>query len=563
MDRLAEERLDTLLHYAEDAVLIVGPDGVIRRVNDLGTEVFGYEPASLVGQRLEDLLPERTRPIHARHVEAFADSGRQELRMANRRPVTARREDGTEVPVTVAVSTFEHGDELLYVAVVRDASAQQDLEQEISWLSTPDERRRRPSVPMVVLAMDLARLGTVNDALGHASGDALLATVAERLAALAARAGGFAGRLGGDRFVLVVPGIAYDPAVEAVAVEVAVQVAAPVRVEGTSVRLQMWQGARIWEPDGPDAGQALSDALAAVARARSERSRTVCVFDGVTRAELRARVRLAGDLRDAVEQDRLRLAYQPLVEVRSGRPVAAEALLRWDHPELGPISPETFISIAEEDDDLIDALWGCTVRMACSQLARWRHHPVLPPGFRVSVNVSARQLRSAEVVRQLRDALAESGVQPAQLCVEVTETAAMEDMDLGADVLDAIRALGVSVALDDFGTGYSSLGRLGRLPVDQIKLDGSLIRDLVLDARSVAVVSAVLSLSKVFGVSVVAECVEEREQLEVLDELGCEVVQGWYFAPAEPPERFIETIGAMAAPGRPGTPARAVAAASR
>lgn len=558
-ERLTEERLSALLHFAEDAVLVIGRDGVIRRANELVTTIFGYRSDQLVGTHLDVLLPEASRASHARHVDAFSASGERQLRMDRRKPVHGRRRDGSAVPLAVSISTLDLGPCAHFVAVIRERLDPRPTHEAITWQHRHDRltglatraavaaylsehRSRHPSAPVAVIAMDIEDFGLVNDTLGVEIGDVVLGHVGERLASLAERIDGLAARLGSDEFVLAVPGIRPGPAVEAVALEIAVQVAAPVSTELGEVRVRLSLGARIWHEGETDVEHVLYDAGAALAQARSRRRRSLVVFDETTRAAQAARTRLAHDLYTGLRHGELWLAYQPQVETISGRPVAAEALVRWTHHQLGPISPSHFIGIAEENDELIGALSAFTVREACACIREWDARDVMPPGFQLAVNVSARQLRSPSLVEDVEDAIASSGIDPSMLCLEVTETAAMEDLDLGADLLRSLRDLGVSIALDDFGTGYSSLARLGSLPIDKIKLDGSLIRDIVHDLRSVAVVSALLSLSKVFGVTVVAECVETEEQRRVLEDLGCPLIQGWYFAPAEPAERFVEKM---------------------
>jgi diguanylate cyclase (GGDEF)-like protein/PAS domain S-box-containing protein len=563
----SDPQLAAVLRFAEDAgdaVVVVDATCVIRHVGSWVPQLFGHGE-ELIGQPLERLLPEAERYADAARLRRFAGSGEGRLTMANRRTSMGEHADGWKIPVTVAMSVFDDGTAPLFLAVIRDASDRRRMQDAIQWLATHDHltgvhtrdalghllgnlRGSPHDFPIGIMAVDIEDFGLLNSSIGSGAADKVLIEVARRLSSVTHRLGGHTGRAGSDEFLLLLPGVADAPTAEMVAFQVVEQVGAPMAIGVDELRVRVALGIQIWSGDTP-AEQALSEAVAAMASARAQRRRSPVVYDAALRTSEVTRARLARDLEAAIDNGELRMAYQPIVGTSSGRPAAAEALLRWNHPRLGPISPSHFIRLAEESD-LIENVWAFSLTESCRQLAEWSGQDWLPAGFSVAVNVSARQLRCPNLLDSVREALAATGVDPSLLCLEVTETAAMHDLDAGADALRSLRRLGVSLALDDFGTGYSSLARLRSLPLDRIKLDGLLTRDLASDDRSVAVVSAILSVAKVFDLAVVAECVETKGQLEVLAGLACPFVQGWWFGGAEPPEAFTRNMRELAAAER-------------
>ncbi|MFP5348202.1 MAG: putative bifunctional diguanylate cyclase/phosphodiesterase [Actinomycetes bacterium] len=387
----------------------------------------------------------------------------------------------------------------------------------------------RGSDPVTVLFLDLDGFKLVNDSYGHELGDELLAQVARRLSgALAPRE--MMARLGGDEFV-VLTRVDTDAAVR-VAERLLACLSHPFTLGVGELFLSASVGiATLDRHSRPVTGEDLvRDADIAMYEAKTKGRGRIAVFDASLRERVQRRISTEMALRYAVERDELELLYQPLVALSDGAVVGYEALLRWNHPERGQVSPAEFIPVAEETG-LIVPMGEWAIREALRQLARWHdqgHH------VHVSVNVSARQLGARSLVGTVAAALAESGVPGQALWLELTESALVEDPETALQTLTDITALGVRVAIDDFGTGYSSLGYLKRFPVSIVKIDREFVRDLSRVGHDAAIVRAVVAIGEALGTRVVAEGVERAEQARALTAIGCDMAQGWLYGRPQP-----------------------------
>ncbi|MDQ1678438.1 MAG: hypothetical protein QOC93_3582 [Actinomycetota bacterium] len=386
-----------------------------------------------------------------------------------------------------------------------------------------------------VLFCDLDRFKQVNDALGHAAGDELLRQVAARLRG-ALRPGDTVGRLSGDEFAVLLPGVTDEAAADEVARRVVGCFDEPFRIEGSQLRVTTSVGVAVHA--GPDGrGDWLLRAADTAMYVAKRRGRNQIAYDeGGVGGALSVGPSLEEELGKAVDGGQLRLVFQPVVNVAEGRTVGAEALLRWEHPRLGLLAPGSFIPLAEENGLIVSLdLWA--LRTACREAARWMSDGI---GFgrHVAVNLSGRTLGEPSLVEAVRTALVDSGLPAEQLQLEVVESRSLVDLPGVVDRLSAIRHLGVRVALDDFGTGFSTLSWLQRLPVDRIKVDRSFTAMLPADRASAALLRGVVALGAELGVEVVAEGVETPEQLATIRSAGCHLVQGFLLGRPMPPEQL-------------------------
>jgi diguanylate cyclase (GGDEF)-like protein/PAS domain S-box-containing protein len=377
---------------------------------------------------------------------------------------------------------------------------------------------------VAVIVSDIDRFELVNEELGHAFADQLLKAVGQRLVGIM-RAGDTVGRLVGDEFAIVCESIEADQcAIDALAARVLDAFGEPFAVGGQEIYLLSSVGAA-WTPEPEPAEAMLARAYAALRSAKeSERGSFVVAQPGNSRPYSgRGRLALRQSLREALGTDQLRVVYQPIIELETGRRTGFEALLRWEHPGLGPVSPLEFIPVAE-DTGLILPIGEWVLGEACATLRRFE------PDIAIAVNLSPRQLMQQDLPAVVGAALLESGVDPHRLILELTESILVEDSDLVGVTLAELKKIGVRLALDDFGTGYSALGYLKRFPFDIVKVDRSFVRGLGEDAGDSAIVGAVLGMARALGMAVVAEGIETETQLACLRELGVDYGQGFYFA---------------------------------
>ncbi len=378
-----------------------------------------------------------------------------------------------------------------------------------------------------VVYADFDNFKFVNDSLGHSAGDTLLKTMAERMVA-AVGPNDIVSRFGGDEFVVLLVDPPKDtPTIGAMLHRIRSAVVAPVEVDGRSFRVTSSLGAAIYPGDGETAEALLANADAAMYSAKESGGDDLVFYAPEITADLRERMTLLDELRNADPSRDFVLHFQPQIDLRSGEVFAVEALIRWRHPRLGLAPPAKFIPIAEESG-LIVPIGDWALREACRQNKAWQDAG-LPP-IAVSVNVSARQFRENHIVAAVAEALAESGLDPKFLELELTESLIMQDVDRAIETMKELRGLGVRLSIDDFGTGYSSLSALKRFPVERLKIDRTFIRDLPDDEDDRAVASAVISLGQKLNLRVIAEGVETEEQVAFLRENHCDELQGFHFS---------------------------------
>jgi diguanylate cyclase (GGDEF)-like protein len=378
-----------------------------------------------------------------------------------------------------------------------------------------------------VFSLGLDGLKRVNDSLGHPVGDQVLQEVARRLGA-SVGAADTCGRLGGDEFGVLLDGDSTPADSLAGAERILAAIREPIDLAGIPTHMTASLGVASAEPGSADARRLLRNADMARSVARNEGGDRAIVFEPAMQETVQARFELELELRRAIDQAEFVLNYQPIVDLRSGDLVEAEALIRWDHPTQGRIAPSVFIPLAEESG-LIDEIGTWVLRTACVEVARWAQ---LSPGRvpRVSINLSAHQLADPQFAWTVQAAMAHAGAAPSWVTLELTESMLMQNSSASLERLHAIRALGVQIAIDDFGTGYSSLAYLERLPVTHVKIDRSFVTPLDDPARGDGVVRAIVEIGRALGLTTVAEGIETPAELRRLRELGCPLGQGYLFA---------------------------------
>jgi diguanylate cyclase (GGDEF)-like protein len=383
-----------------------------------------------------------------------------------------------------------------------------------------------------LLFLDLDRFKVMNDFLGRGAGDRLLVTIANRLRD-AMTAGDFVARLVGDEFVFLVGKPADELEVLAIADKLLELVAEPIEIGGHHITRTASLGISVGRLNSTNAEDLLAHADAALHRAKAQGGNQAVVFDQALRAVVEQRSPTEVLLRDAIDHNGLLLYYQPEIDLRTGRLLAVEALVRWNHPQRGVLPAGSFITVAEETGLIVD-LGQWVMAEACRQMAVWRElYPQLH--FTMRVNMSPAQLATRNIVRLVADCLKDNNLPGRALCLEITEHAVMQDVKQAVQALHDLKSLGVSLAIDDFGTGFSSMSQLKRLPVDCLKVDQTFVAGLGIDGGDRAIVDATVRLAQSFGLDVVAEGVETVELVHELLSLGCHRAQGFLLCRPKPP----------------------------
>jgi len=542
----AQRLAATVFSASTSAICITDSDERIVSANPALTTITGYPRDEVVGQtprlfaaaqQSDGCAPERWAQIAVHGLWQGE--------------VWQRRKNGEVFPawLTVTAVVSPAGTVTHYTGSFDDISERKQSEAHIHFLAHHDAltrlpnrllledrirqalaKSRREGTHTAVLFLDLDRFKLINDTLGHDTGDQLLARVAERLGKVLRETETVA-RLGGDEFIIVIPDVADVESVARVAQKVLEIVAAPQLIGKRPLQVTPSIGISLYPEDGEDVPSLLRNADTAMYHAKEHGRNNFQFFTGDMNRAVLERVAIENDLRTAIEQREFQLFYQPQVDSRSGETTGMEALIRWRHPRLGLVAPDRFIPIAEETG-LIAPLGEWVLREACRQAKRW--HDAGHNALRISVNLSARQLQQGDLGKQLAAILAESGLQPRTLELELTESLLMDDPMSAVKLLQALAALGVRIAIDDFGTGYSSLAYLKRFPVSRLKIDRSFVRDLSTDANDAAIVHAVVAMAKSLRMEVIAEGVETVEQLRFLAAHGCFEAQGFLFSRPRP-----------------------------
>ncbi len=536
---LAEKVIESSL----EGIMITDDKSVIVSVNPAFTRLTGYSAEEVVGKTPAVLNS-------GRHDKSFYDAMWRRLREHGhwQGEVWNRRKSGEIYPelLTIAAITARDGQLTHYAALFSDITELKESEERIRHLAyydaltglpnrrLLDDRLRvalahahRNQRQLAVLFIDLDRFKRINDSLGHEVGDRLLVAIAQRLRDIV-REDDTVARMGGDEFVAVLSDIENPDHAVQIARRLIESLKQPVYVGSHELVVTTSIGVSIYPDDGESAAGLVKNADIAMYRAKDTGRNSFQLYAPAMNARTLEHLALESALHRALERSEFELYYQPLYEAGQCRMVAAEALLRWRHPDLGLVPPADFIPLAEETG-LILPIGTWVLRDACRQLALWQQqgHEAL----HVSVNISARQFHQPDFIAQAAHIVQAAGLSPRQLTLELTESMLMDDALETSRMLTQLHELGFGIAMDDFGTGYSSLSYLKRFPLSELKIDRVFIRDIERSAEDAAIVSATIGLAHSLGLRVVAEGVETVQQLAFLQQQGCDILQGFHFSP--------------------------------
>ncbi|MDP3584557.1 MAG: EAL domain-containing protein [Thiobacillus sp.] len=400
-------------------------------------------------------------------------------------------------------------------------------------------RAKRYNTQIGLMFIDLDRFKRVNDTLGHASGDQLIREVARRLRDTV-RADDIVARLGGDEFVVAISDVVTLSSILQVVEKMLATVTVPYQLDGREIFCSCSIGISIYPHDGTSASNLLKNADTAMYHAKNSGRNRFQLYDAAMNAMAEERLQLETELHYALERNEFVFHYQPQLNLKTGRIHAVEALIRWQHPKKGLLSPANFLDMLDETGDIVSV--GRTLLLvACRQTAIW--HAAGFTDLGVAVNVSGKEFWHSGLIDSIRNALTQSGLPPSALQIELTEGIFMDDVEAAEGKVQALKALGISVAVDDFGTGYSSLAHLKRFPLDVLKIDRYFVKDVHHAPASEALVSSILALCRGLNLGIVAEGIENREQLESLRKLGCQVVQGYFISRPVPADAIHALLG--------------------
>jgi diguanylate cyclase (GGDEF)-like protein/PAS domain S-box-containing protein len=548
--RIAAVTFDT-----QEGILITDADAKILRVNQAFQDITGYHAEEVIGQNPRIFQS-------GRHDAAFYQAMWSALFNTGKwsGEVWDRRKNGEIYPKSLTITAvYDLKNRVThYVAVFRDISQHKKSEQEIHQLAFYDPLTKLPNRRLLLdrlqqalavstrngrhgalLFLDLDHFKTINDTQGHAMGDQLLIEVARRLRT-GVRESDSVARLGGDEFVVVLEDLSSEAdeaatQTELVAEKIRSKLGQPYALNDFEYLSTASIGISLFRGHPESAEDLLQHADVAMYQAKTAGRNTIRFFDPHMQTVLEARAALEADLRYALEKQQFRLYYQIQVD-NLRRPLGAEVLLRWDHPERGLVSPMQFIPLAEETGLIVPiGLW--VLQTACAQLKEWQHD-ALTRDLTLAVNVSAKQFHQADFVAQVQRVLLESGAKSSHLKLELTESIVVENVEDTISKMREIKALGVSFSMDDFGTGYSSLQYLKRLPLNQIKIDQSFVRNITTDPNDAAIVQTIIAMTETLRLNVIAEGVETEAQREFLELRGCRAFQGYLFSKPVPLDEF-------------------------
>jgi diguanylate cyclase (GGDEF)-like protein/PAS domain S-box-containing protein len=556
----AEEGLrlrERVIEASANAIILCSakaPEHAIEYVNPAFERITGFSAQEVLGRGLDFLhgSSQNQGSIEQIHA-ALRDHGECQARVRN------HRKDGSGYwsDLFIAPVQDQQGDVSHFVVAQYDISAAMGYEAEIEYQATHDsltglanrnllrERvndaiagARRKGGAFWIAFLDLDRFKFVNDTMGHEAGDTLLKIVAGRLLA-SVRETDTVARVGGDEFMLVLPENPEDGTGVAVLSRVMEAIAQPIMIEGQEFFITCSVGVATYPTDAETAESLARYADIAMYRAKELGRNGFQFYTAEMNERTLDRLKIENDLRRALERDEFVLHYQPQLSLSTGKIIGMEALLRWNHPTQGMIAPARFIGMAE-DMGLIVPIGAWVLRTACLQTMAW--HRAGWTGLRVAVNLSPRQFTQQSLVRSIADLLAETGMDPQWLELELTEGTVMHDVDHAIEVLRNLKALGVQISIDDFGTGYSSLSYLRRFPIDVLKIDQSFVRELSIDTDDAAIVRAIVMLAHSLRLQVIAEGVENTAQLDFLRAEGCDMMQGYHYSRPVGTEAFEQLL---------------------
>ncbi len=536
---------------SNDAIVITDTKGNILNVNRAFTAITGYEKSKVVGQNPRLMKSDRHDNSYYRRIwKTLLKTG------SWNGEVWDKRQDGSDYPKWLSISCVknEFNEPSHFVGIFTDITERKEAEDKLRQLAHFDPLTHLPNRSLfidrlkeaveltirlnkriAVMFLDLDRFKIVNDTLGHQAGDHLLIEVAHRLEACI-RSTDTVARLAGDEFTIILSNLDNPQEAALVAKKILAAFNPPINLDGREVFISASIGISIFPEDGKNVGQLLKNADAAMYHAKESGRNNYQFFSHLINQKVLDELEMQTNLRNALKCNEFLLHYQPQISLESGKIIGLEVLVRWKHPKLGFIPPGKFIPYAEKTD-LIISIGEWVLRTACERSVFWQQQGLAP--LRISVNLSGMQLKQTDQVATVAAILADTGLDPNLLELELTESVVMENAEVTINTLRELKAMGIRLSIDDFGTGYSSLSYLKRFPIDTLKIDRSFVKDITTDFDDEAIASTIIAMAHNLRLKVIAEGVETKEQLTILQKKNCDEVQGYYFSKPLPEKELL------------------------
>ncbi|RFC39044.1 MAG: PAS domain S-box-containing protein/diguanylate cyclase (GGDEF) domain-containing protein [Candidatus Nitrotoga sp. LAW] len=552
--RQKEKQLRLFAHIfnsVHEGIIVTDADKNMLFINPAFSTITGYSANDLIGKNL-NLLHLGLMNDAFNHDDTWCSINENGYWQGE---VVGRRKNDESYAECLSISTMKNdrGEINYYIGVFSDISERKAAEERMAYVVLHDfltnlpnglllqdrlaqaiSHAGREKHKVAVMCLDLDHFKAINDMLGHLVGDKLLQEVAKRISSVS-RASDTVSRRGGDEFVIMLPDLETVDDATDIAVKLIDAISGLCIIDGNEIKITTSIGISIFPEDGCDGDSLIKYADAAMYHAKKNGRNNYQFFTNEMNQLALERMSIERKLCHAIEQQGFCLHYQPQVNLRSGRIIGVEALLRWNNPEIGMVPPEYFIPIAEETG-LIISIGEWVLREACRQNSEWRMLGL--PKITVAVNLSAVQFRQNNFGEMIKEILREYELDPSGLELEITESAVMHNAEASIALLLELKAMGLKLAVDDFGTGYSSLSYLKRFPIDKLKIDQSFVRDITVDSDDAVIVSTIINMARTLKLKVIAEGVETAEQLSFLKHQECDEIQGYYFSKPMPPEKI-------------------------
>ncbi len=551
--RISEGITSVISETSIDTMMVIDENGLVLKVNPAVEKMFNYADSELVNNHLSILFTEEKSNAAILNILAAIKNLSHLAGNQNTYQLLATRKNGSSFPVEIQIGKRYVQNRSLIAFTIRDITKKVEDQKKITHMAYHDSLTNLPNrrlfneqltlklnearesiQPLVIMYVDMDRFKYINDSLGHLMGDRLLQEIATRLTG-SVRKQDLVARVGGDEFTILLPETDRERALE-IADEIFGAFKKPFYIDNYELFLTTCIGISTFPYDGEDPQILVRNADAALYRAKEQGKNQYKVFHSGMNIQSYRSFIMQNDLRKAIERDELGLVYQPKIEIETGLVKGAEALLRWNHPNWGTISPAEFIPLAEETGQIVE-IGDWVLRSACEQSKAWKDagYTAIP----ISVNFSAQQFLQKDLIENIEQILKETEVSPALLEIEITESVLLANGEMTLQTINKLKKMGIKISIDDFGTGYSSLSYLNRIPLDTLKIDRSFIKEIFSESpKSKSLISAIIQLGHGLNMTVVAEGVETEEQLKFLKDHYCQEAQGYLFSPPVPSKDF-------------------------